>query len=298
MTRSYVLSHPMMVYNLPEGETFNVLLTGDPDFVLEFAAILDQHNVPFGILPSMDEIDELGVELDLADQLLSSSKVDEAEYSPYSNRVLRDVRASSGMFTHIVDLSVSAHFDRKITVEVASSVNPRATVIASVLSNTATELGMLANIANRVVGVSLLPSIMSSVSTIDMAAGLNTAATHIQHALALLKRLDYSVELVEDRVGLVQVRVLTMLINEAAFAVMEGLATPEDIDKAMLLGVNYPKGPLAWADEIGIGVVTLILDGLRREYEQERYRPCVLLKQMMRAGWTGKAAGKGFFDYA
>ncbi len=298
MTRSYVLSHPMMVYNLPEGETFNVLLTGDPDFVLEFAAILDQHNVPFGILPSMDEIDELGVELDLADQLLSSSKVDEAEYSPYSNRVLRDVRASSGMFTHIVDLSVSAHFDRKITVEVASSVNPRATVIASVLSNTATELGMLANIANRVVGVSLLPSIMSSVSTIDMAAGLNTAATHIQHALALLKRLDYSVELVEDRVGLVQVRVLAMLINEAAFAVMEGLATPEDIDKAMLLGVNYPKGPLAWADEIGIGVVTLILDGLRREYEQERYRPCVLLKQMMRAGWTGKAAGKGFFDYA
>ena len=298
MTRSYVLSHPMMVYNLPEGETFNVLLTGYPDFVLEFAAILDQHNVPFGILPSMDEIDELGVELDLADQLLSSSKVDEAEYSPYSNRVLRDVRASSGMFTHIVDLSVSAHFDRKITVEVASSVNPRATVIASVLSNTATELGMLANIANRVVGVSLLPSIMSSVSTIDMAAGLNTAATHIQHALALLKRLDYSVELVEDRVGLVQVRVLAMLINEAAFAVMEGLATPEDIDKAMLLGVNYPKGPLAWADEIGIGVVTLILDGLRREYEQERYRPCVLLKQMMRAGWTGKAAGKGFFDYA
>ncbi|MBC8124280.1 MAG: hypothetical protein H7X70_00980 [Candidatus Kapabacteria bacterium] len=297
MTRSYVLSHPMMVYNLPEGETFNVLLTGDPDFVLEFAAILDRHNVPFGILPSMDEIDELGVELDLADQLLSASKLDEAEFSPYSDRVLSDVRASSGMFTHIVDLSVSAHFDRKITVEVASSVNPRATVIASVLSNTATELGMLANIANRVVGVSLLPSIMSSVSTIDMAAGLNTAAAHVQHALALLKRLDYSVELVEDRVGLVQVRVLAMLINEAAFAVMEGLATPEDIDKAMLLGVNYPKGPLAWADEIGIGVVTLILDGLRREYEQERYRPCVLLKQMMRAGWTGKAAGKGFFVY-
>ncbi len=298
MTRSYVLSHPMMVYNLPEGETFNVLLTGDPDFILEFAAILDRHNVPFGILPSMDEIDELGVELDLADQLLSSSKGDEAEYSPYSDRVLSDVRATSGMFTHIVDLSVSAHFDRKITVEVASSVNPRATIIASVLSNTATELGMLANISNRVVGVSLLPSIMSTVTTIDMAAGLNTTTAHIQHALALLKRLSYSVEVVEDRVGLVQVRVLAMLINEAAFAVMEGLATPEDIDKAMLLGVNYPKGPLAWADEIGIGVVTLILDGLRREYEQERYRPCVLLKQMMRAGWTGKAAGKGFFDYA
>ncbi|MBL0322768.1 MAG: hypothetical protein IPP80_10425 [Ignavibacteria bacterium] len=66
-----------------------------------------------------------------------------------------------------------------------------------------------------------------------------------------------------------------MLVNEAAFAVMEGLATPEDIDKAMQLGVNYPKGLLAWADEIGIWRCDLILDGLRREYEQERYRPCV-----------------------
>jgi 3-hydroxybutyryl-CoA dehydrogenase len=92
-------------------------------------------------------------------------------------------------------------------------------------------------------------------------------------------------------------RVLAMLINEAAFAVMEGLAAPADIDKAMMLGVNYPKGLLAWADEIGIGVVTLILDGLYREYQQERYRPCVQLKQMMRAGWTGKAAGRGFYTY-
>ncbi|MCX6141507.1 MAG: 3-hydroxyacyl-CoA dehydrogenase family protein, partial [Candidatus Kapabacteria bacterium] len=278
-------------------ETFNVLLTGDPDFVLEFAGILDRHDVPFSILPSMDEIDELGVELDIVDPQLSDSALDAAEYGPYADRVIGDVRTSAGKFTHVVDLSISAHFDRKITVEVASSVNPRATVIASVLSNTATELGMLANIPDRIVGVSLLPSVMSSATTIDMSAGLNAKDVHIEHALSLLRRLGYVVERVEDRVGLVQVRVLAMLINEAAFAVMEGLATPEDIDKAMQLGVNYPKGLLAWADEIGIGIVTLILDGLRREYEQERYRPCVLLKQMMRAGWTGKSAGRGFFIY-
>jgi 3-hydroxybutyryl-CoA dehydrogenase len=157
---------------------------------------------------------------------------------------------------------------------------------------------MVANIAHRIIGVTLVPSVMSTATTIDMSAGLNTEASHVEHARALLAHLGYTVEHVEDRVGLVQIRVLAMLINEAAFSVMEGLATPEDIDNAMRLGVNYPKGLLAWADEIGIGVVTLILDGLRREYEQERYRPCVLLKQMMRAGWTGKAAGRGFFTYA
>jgi 3-hydroxybutyryl-CoA dehydrogenase len=288
----------MMVYNLPDKESFNVLLTGDPDFVLEFAGILDRHNVPFSILPSLDDIDELDVELELLDRSPHVDHSDSSLYGPYADRVLSDIRATSGSFSHIVELSVAAHFDRKITLEIASSVNPRATVIASALTNTATELGMVANIAHRIIGVTLVPSVMSTATTIDMSAGLNTEASHVEHARALLTHLGYTVEHVEDRVGLVQIRVLAMLINEAAFSVMEGLATPEDIDNAMRLGVNYPKGLLAWADEIGIGVVTLILDGLRREYEQERYRPCVLLKQMMRAGWTGKAAGRGFFTYA
>ena len=288
----------MTVYNLPDKESFNVLLTGDPDFVLEFATILDRHNVPFNILPSLDEIDELDIELELLERSSPGDIADGAAYGAYADRVLSDIRASAGSYSHIIELSVAAHFDRKITLEIASSVTPRATVIASVLTNTATELGMVANIGQRIVGVTLVPSVMSTATTIDFCAGLNTQQSHVEHARALLTHLGYGVELVEDRVGLVQIRVLAMLINEAAFSVMEGLATPEDIDNAMRLGVNYPKGLLAWADEIGIGVVTLILDGLRREYEQERYRPCVLLKQMMRAGWTGKAAGRGFFTYA
>jgi len=254
----------MTVYTLPEGETFNVLLTGDTDFVLEFAGILDRHDVPFNILPAMDEMDELDVELDLVDQQIADAALDTAEYGPYAQRVIADVRSNAGTYTHIIDLSVSAHFSRKISLEIASSVNPRATVIASVLTNTATELGMVANVAQRIVGVGLAPTIMTTATTIDVAAGLNTKPAHLQNAVALLVRLGYSTEVVEDRVGLVQIRVLATLINEAAFAVMEGLATPEDIDKAMKLGVNYPKGLLAWADEIGIGVVTLILDGLSR----------------------------------
>lgn len=288
----------MTVYNLPDKESFNVLLTGDPDFVLEFADILDRHSVPFNILPTLDDLDDLDVELELLERTPHADHSDTSTYGKYADRVLSDIRTTSGSYSHIVELSVAAHFDRKITLEIASSVNPRATVIASVLTNTATELGMVANVAQRIIGVTLVPSVMSTATTIDMCSGLNTETSHVDHARALLAHLGYTVEHVEDRVGLVQIRVLAMLINEAAFSVMEGLATPEDIDNAMRLGVNYPKGLLAWADEIGIGVVTLILDGLRREYEQERYRPCVLLKQMMRAGWTGKASGRGFFTYA
>src|SRR5690606_25237364 len=99
-------------------------------------------------------------------------------------------------------------------------------------------------IHERVLGVTLAPSIISDAQCIDMSRGLNTVQEHTDKAMALFTAMGYGVELVEDRVGLVQMRILAMLINEAAFAVMEGVATPEDIDSAMKLGVNYPKGLL------------------------------------------------------
>ncbi len=297
MSRSYVDSCPMTVYNLPDGDTFNVLLTGDPDFVVEFAGVLDRNNVPFSILPSLDEFDELDVELELADRWTEDVRIQAAEFGAYADRVAIDLRSIAPTVTHIVDLSISSNPDRRITLEYVSSVNHRATVITSVLTNTATEIGMFANIPTRICGVTLLPGVMSTATAVDMCSGMNTLPHHTASALALLRSLGYSVEQVEDRVALVQVRVLAMLINEAAFAVMEKLASPEDIDSAMTLGVNYPKGLLRWADEIGIGIITLVLDGLYREYQQERYRPCILLKQMMRAGWIGKAVSRGFFTY-
>lgn len=88
---------------------------------------------------------------------------------------------------------------------------------------------------------------------------------------------------VEDRVAHVSMRILMMIINEAAFAVQEGVASPADIDTAMKLGTSYPIGPLEWCDRIGAEVVVAILDGLQMEYGEERYRPAVLLRQYARA---------------
>jgi 3-hydroxybutyryl-CoA dehydrogenase len=105
------------------------------------------------------------------------------------------------------------------------------------------------------------------------------------------------VEWVEDRVGLITPRILSMIVNEAAFAVMEGVAEPLDIDRAMCLGTNYPKGPLAWGDEMGLDYVVMLLEALYEEYHDERYRPCVLLKQMVRGGRLGKREGAGFYPY-
>lgn len=287
----------MQVFTLPNANSTKVLLTGDIDMVVEFAGILDKGNVAFGILPTLTELDEMELELDLIDEFLDESELAKDVYAPYEDKVIEDVRKDAGSHTHIIDISIATLLERRSTVEIASMLNPNATILASVLTNTATEFGFVANVPTQVVGIALAPSIMSTATTIDIAGGLNTTPTHVNNAKALLTSLGYEAVVVEDRLALVQMRVLATLINEAAFAVMEGVASAEDIDSAMKLGVNYPKGLLAWADEISIPVITLILDGLYREYQQERYRPCVLLKQYLRAGRHGKAVGRGFYTY-
>jgi len=284
----------MVVYNLPTEPTAHVLLTGDDDFVREFAGILTSKAVSFDILPPIDEEEIIRVDEEAATELPG---IDTSVYAPYVDRLIADPREATHAYTHIVDLSVELPTVRRTTLVLATSVHPKATVLASTLTSTATEIGMIAGIDARVIGIGLAPMLMSTSTVAEFAPGLNATAEHIANAEALLRQLGYVTERVEDRVAMVQMRILATLVNEAAFAVMEGVASPADIDKAMQLGTGYPKGLLAWADEIGIPIVTLVLDGLYHEYSQERYRPCVLLKQYMRAGWTGKESGRGFYTY-
>lgn len=286
----------MNVYNLSDHDAYNVLLTGDVDFVTDFAAVLQASNIQYNIIAPLDDLEDIDVDFDVVREPVTDALQD--PFESFADKLVSDINSLSSTYTHIIDLSISSNLDRKLTLELASAMNPRATVVVSVLTNTATDVGSISNTADRIIGIGIAPGMMSTTTTIDICKGLNTTGQHLDATRDLLRIAGYATEVVEDRVALVQMRVLAMLINEAAFAVMEGLANPEDIDKAMMLGVNYPKGLLAWADEIGIGVITLILDGLYREYQQERYRPCVQLKQMMRAGWTGKAAGRGFYIYS
>ncbi len=284
------------MYTLPDTST-DVLLTGDSDFVIEFAQRLTSANIPFRILAPLDGLDELDFEFDIVHPDVMRQTGSDADYGPFSEFVLDDLKSYEGTFTHVVELSVAPSLDRSPTLEIAASLYPGATIVVSALTTTVTEMGLLCNAAHRITGITLAPSIITTATTIDVAAGLNTDRRHLTRTIALFQALGYTPQEVEDRLALVQMRVLAMLINEAAFAVMEGVATPADIDTAMKLGVNYPNGLLSWADAIGIPVIVLVLESLYREYHQERYRPCVLLKQYMRAGWTGKAAGRGFYVY-
>jgi 3-hydroxybutyryl-CoA dehydrogenase len=109
--------------------------------------------------------------------------------------------------------------------------------------------------------------------------------------------LDKTPVEVNDAPGFVSNRVLMPMINEAVFCLMEGVASEEDIDTVMTLGMNHPMGPLTLADFIGLDVCLGIMEVLHRELGDDKYRPCPLLRKMVTAGHLGRKSGQGFYSY-
>ena len=132
---------------------------------------------------------------------------------------------------------------------------------------------------------------------VEVIRGLRTDDATMDAVMELSLRLGKVPVEVRDFPGFVSNRILAPMINEAVFALMEGVAEAEAIDTVMRLGMNHPVGPLALADLIGLDTCLNILEVLHRELGADRYRPCPLLRQYVAAGWLGHKTGRGFYAY-
>ncbi len=237
----------------------NVLLGGDPPFTDELTALF--RRAGHQVIPWAAEEPELPASMDLA--------VD----------VHHGDRAAKRRFIQGMDQA------------------PETLLLVSALPVSVTEAASWSRAPERVVGFGVVPP-LGETGLVELASGLQTAAPALEQARRFWRGVGYDPVLVQEGPGLVRMRVIACIINEAASALLEGVATARDLDTAMRLGTNYPHGPLAWADHLGLDTVLAVLEGLQAEWGEDRYRPSPLLRRLVLAGKLGKQSGEGFFVWA
>jgi 3-hydroxybutyryl-CoA dehydrogenase len=174
---------------------------------------------------------------------------------------------------------------------------PGAILATNTSSISITWLSARTSRADRVIGMHFMNPV-PVMQLVEIIRGLATSEETYQTTRALAERLGKTTVVSRDIPGFIVNRVLMPLLNEACFALYEGVASAEDIDKAIHLGLNHPLGPLALTDLIGLDTTLAILEVLHRDLGDSKYRPCPLLRQYVAAGWLGRKTGRGFYKYA
>ena len=132
---------------------------------------------------------------------------------------------------------------------------------------------------------------------VEIINGLATSEATTARTAALADAMGKTRITAADRPGFIVNRILIPMLNEACYALMEGVGSAEDIDTGIVLGLNHPMGPLALSDLIGLDTCLSIAEVLHRELGEDKYRPCPILRQYVAAGWLGRKSGRGFFSY-
>jgi 3-hydroxybutyryl-CoA dehydrogenase len=232
------------------------------------------------------------------DREIKKGKLPESEKSAVLSRIktVIDMAAIAAADFVVEAVPEKLEIKRAVLTEADKILRPEVILASNTSSISMTTLAALTVRPHRFVGMHFMNPV-PVMTLVEVIRALQTSDAAFNLTMELAKKLGKTPVAVNDAPGFVSNRVLMPLINEAAYCVMEGVATPEAVDSVMKLGMNHPMGPLELADFIGLDVCVDILHVLQEGLGDPKYRVCPLIKKYVAAGWLGRKSSRGFYSY-
>lgn len=265
--------------------------------IAQVAALAGYHTTVMDVIPEQLEKAK-GMIRRSVEKLLSKGQLTTEQASGVEEIRYEKEMKSIGFADLVIEAVVEDLSVKKDIFRQADGLCQETAILASNTSSISiTQLAAVTHRPHQVIGMHFMNPV-PLMRLVEVIRGLLTSAETLQTAFEVCRQMGKEPVEANDSPGFISNRILCPMINEAIFALQEGIGSREAIDAVMKLGMNHPMGPLALADLIGLDVVLAVMEILHRDLGEDKYRPAYLLRKMVAAGHLGRKTGRGFYEYA